>query len=267
MFGRVIINQSELKFKEYDVYRSYYCGLCRALKAEGFFTNLSLNYDMTFLSMLLSALYEPKKLVCDKRCVCHVCKKHSETTDKYSPYVARMTILMAYYKCLDDWQDDKNLPGLLYSVYLKRKVKAITRLYGEKCKKIEDYLKEFYAMEKSASIDECSSLFGKITAEVFTPEEDLWKDALYNIGFNLGKFIYIADALEDYDDDVRKNRPNPLKGCTHVSDIKYECMTILNMLAAEATAEFEKLPVIENAEILRNILYSGIWQKIEGDKK
>lgn len=62
MFGYVVVNQSEMKFKEYDVYRSYYCGLCQSLKERyGVLGQLSLNYDMTFILMLLTGLYEPKE--------------------------------------------------------------------------------------------------------------------------------------------------------------------------------------------------------------
>ena len=62
MFGYIVINQSEMKFKEYDVYRSYYCGLCQSLKERyGVLGQLSLNYDMTFILMLLTGLYEPEE--------------------------------------------------------------------------------------------------------------------------------------------------------------------------------------------------------------
>ncbi len=267
MYGRVIVNKSELKFKEFDVYRSYYCGLCRSLKKNGFSKAFCLTYDMTFLSMLLNSLYETKTHVCQRRCVCHVCKKHSETTHFYSDYVADMSILLAYYKCLDDFHDDKNIVKLLCSLYLKPTVKRIEKTYSEKCSEIKNLLHELSAIEKTASIEECANIFGKITGLIFTPEDDLWKDILSAFGFYMGKFIYIADAYEDIEDDMRKNRPNPLKVMYQSPDFDHECKTILNMFAAEAANEFEKLPIIENAEILRNVIYSGIWQKIEGVKE
>ena len=70
MFGYIVVNQSEMKFKEYDVYRSYYCGLCQSLKERyGVLGQLSLNYDMTFILMLLTGLYEPEDVVGQCRCV------------------------------------------------------------------------------------------------------------------------------------------------------------------------------------------------------
>lgn len=72
MFGYIVVNQSEMKFKEYDVYRSYYCGLCQSLKERyGVLGQLSLNYDMTFILMLLTGLYEPEDVVGQCRCVAH----------------------------------------------------------------------------------------------------------------------------------------------------------------------------------------------------
>lgn len=266
MFGRVIPNKSELKFREYDTYRSYYCGLCRSLKNNGFLSSMSLNYDMAFLSMLLNSLYELQMQTCDARCICHVCKKHREVTDKYSPYVADMTILLTYYKCLDDFHDDKNIIKYLYSVYLKPKVKRINLTYPDKCSDIKKYLTELSRAEKTASLEECANLFGNILSAVFTPCEDEWQSTLSDMGFYLGKFIYIADAYSDIEADIKKNRPNPLIPMHSSPDYKTECETILNMLAAEAADEFEKLPLIENVEILRNILYSGIWQNLKGDK-
>ena len=34
MFGYIIINKAEMKFKEFDVYQSFYCGICRDLKRK-----------------------------------------------------------------------------------------------------------------------------------------------------------------------------------------------------------------------------------------
>lgn len=261
MFGRVIPLKSELKFREFDVYRAHYCGICHSLKKHGFLSSMCLNYDMTFLALLLNSLYDSENVCRSTRCVCHPCKKHKEICDRYSPYVSDMTILLAYYKCLDDWSDDRNILKLTYGIYLKSKVKKIEATYPEKCENIKTFLKELSEKEKCASLEECANLFGNILGEVFTPENDMWRDSLFLIGFYLGKFIYIFDAYEDIEDDIKKNRFNPLKDMYSMPDFDRECEIILNMMASECAIEFEKLPLVDNIEILRNILYSGIWQK------
>lgn len=267
MFGRVIPQKSELKFREFDIYKAHYCGICRALKKTGHLSAMCLNYDMTFLAILLNSLYDSENTHCSTRCMCHPCKKHLEIQDEYSPYVSDMTLYLAYYKCLDDWQDDKNIVKLFYSLYLKKKVKLIENKYPKKCENIKNHLKELTEKETHASLEECANLFGNILGEVFTPLEDMWQSTLYDMGFYLGKFIYISDARDDIEEDIKKNRPNPLKELYEKCDFNQECEIILNMMASECAILFEKLPLVDNIEILRNILYSGIWQKKPTPKK
>lgn len=263
MFGRVAVNKGELKFREADVYRSYYCGLCGALRKKSCLTAMCLTYDMTFLSMLLNALYEPDTDKKECRCICHVCKKHTERCDEFTRYVADMSVLLAYYKALDDFNDDKNIFKFFYSLYLNRQIKKISGTYPEKAKTIKKCLDDLSKTEKDGSLEECANLFGIITGAVFTPKDDIWKDILYNMGFYLGKFIYIADCFCDIEADIKKNRPNPMRQMYKSEDFNRECNIILNMMVACAADEFEKLPIIENADILRNIIYSGIWQGLE----
>ena len=116
MFGYIVINQSEMKFKEYDVYRSYYCGLCQSLKERyGVLGQLSLNYDMTFILMLLTGLYEPEEQEAQCRCVAHPLEKHPTRRNLFTDYVADMTVLFSCYKAEDDWEDEHSLKGLVYS--------------------------------------------------------------------------------------------------------------------------------------------------------
>ena len=122
MFGYIVVNQSEMKFKEYDVYRSYYCGLCQSLKERyGVLGQLSLNYDMTFILMLLTGLYEPEDVVGQCRCVAHPFEKHQIRRNLFTDYVADMTVLFACYKAEDDWEDEHSLKGLAYSYLLGKK--------------------------------------------------------------------------------------------------------------------------------------------------
>ena len=147
MFGYVVVNQSEMKFKEYDVYRSYYCGLCQSLKERyGVLGQLSLNYDMTFILMLLTGLYEPKEQEDQCRCVAHPLEKHATRRNLFTDYVADMTVLFACYKAEDDWEDENSLRGLVYGHLLERKLHKKPLLYGEKVKNIA-LAKQVYAEE------------------------------------------------------------------------------------------------------------------------
>jgi hypothetical protein len=108
-----------------------------------------------------------------------------------------------------------------------------------------------------------SGMFGKVISNILIYKDDEWSEILSRLGFYLGKFVYLMDAYEDVEDDIRKGMYNPLKKLYDSPDFDEECRTILTMMMSECCKEFEKLPILENVEILRNILYSGVWRRYE----
>lgn len=185
--------------------------------------------------------------------------------NEFSYYGADMNLLFTYYKCKDDWDDDKKLTGLVYWKALKKAYRNICSRYGGKIKKISNLMRELAQEEKrqNQDIDRMAGIFGEILGEMMAPKNDEWKESLKAMGNNLGKFIYLMDAYEDIEDDIKKGRYNPLRKRFDDPDFEEETKTVLTMIMAECCKEFEKLPIIENVEILRNILYSGIWYKYE----
>lgn len=270
MFGYIIVNKAEMKFKEFDVYHSYYCGLCQVLKKRsGWRGQLTLSYDMTFILMLLSSLYEPETTRGCCKCIAHPFEKHEIRTNLLTEYIADMNVLFSYYKCLDDWDDDKKLHRLLVAKLLEGKTRKTKELYQEKLRKIHLLMHDLSKAEKAdcQDIDLVSGLWGKVMAEIVSCREDEWADNLRTLGYHLGKFIYLLDAYEDIEDDIKKSRYNPLKNHYGEPDFEEEIYTILTMLMAGCCKEFEQLPILENVEILRNILYSGVWCRYEAVKE
>ncbi len=266
MFGYIIINKGDMKFKEFDIYHSYYCGLCDVLKRQyGKVGQLSLSYDMTFLVMLLSSLYEPDTELSQVKCMAHPFEKHTVRENEFSRYAADMNIMFTYYKCRDDWADDRKLTRLAYGRLLRRAYRSVRADYGVKAKKIDGLMRELSEEEKKENqdIDYMAGLFGDIMGEILAVKADEWQESLRTMGVFLGKFIYLMDAYEDVEEDIRRKRYNPLKRKFEGTDFEEEIKTILTMMMAGCCKEFEKLPIIENAEILRNILYSGIWYRYE----
>ena len=182
MFGYIVINQSEMKFKEYDVYRSYYCGLCQSLKERyGVLGQLSLNYDMTFILMLLTGLYEPEEQEAQCRCVAHPLEKHPTRRNLFTDYVADMTVLFSCYKAEDDWEDEHSLKGLVYSYLLGRKFRKKPLLYQEKVRNISLAMQNFADAEKqgNADIDTMAGVFGRVMAQypvVRMSGRTIWRD-------------------------------------------------------------------------------------------
>ncbi|MBQ9123464.1 MAG: hypothetical protein IJY10_08255 [Lachnospiraceae bacterium] len=266
MFGYVIANKAEMKFKEYDVYRSYYCGLCRAMKDRcGNLARLSLSYDMAFVYMLLSGLYEPETKMQQCRCALHPFEKINYTENSIGEYVADMSLLMTYYKCKDDWDDEKKINKGLLMTALKGKYKKLGAFYEDKILQMENLFEELRRGENrgSVDVDYMSGLFGNIMSLVMVQKEDEWAPMLGRMGFFLGKFIYLMDAYEDIEEDLKKCQYNPLLKLYQSPDFEGECQQILTMMMGECCREFEKMPIIENVDILRNILYSGVWVRYE----
>ena len=264
MFGYVTVNKPELKIKEFDLYKSYYCGLCHKLKERhGNLGRMTLNFDMTFLVMLLADLYDAKDVETCSRCIVHPVKKHCSRVNEVTEYCADMCVLLTYFKCLDDWNDEKKLAKNLLAKALKKKCKSVEKTYPDKVKFVELKLAELSSIEsdKASNIDDAARAFGELMAEIFVYKEDVWKDDLYKIGFYLGKFIYLLDAYEDLEKDLNEGTYNPFKEIYRNEDYEQRVLDLLMLMISECTDSFERLPLIENVEILRNILYSGVWTR------
>lgn len=274
MFGYVTIDKPELKVKEFYRYKSYYCGLCRTLKEEyGFRGRMTLSYDMAFLVLFLTSLYETPTKELQSHCPLHPVKKIPMLQNEISEYGAKMNILLVYFKCEDDWKDDKNLKGIAGMHLFRKKAKELCKEYKRQAQVIQKQLKVLavYEEKQEETLDLAAGAFGKLMAELFVYKEDMWEQELRNFGFYLGKFIYIMDAYDDLEEDLKTGSYNPLKAVKKNSkdDNDYEntVQQILVMMMAEATAAFEKLPLLWDSEILRNILYSGVWEKYNKKQK
>ncbi|MCR4922861.1 MAG: DUF5685 family protein [Lachnospiraceae bacterium] len=267
MFGYVVADRPELKLKELYEYKSYYCGLCNVLKEKySIKGQLTLSYDMTFVILLLSSLYEPSENRYQARCLIHPLEKHAVTKNEFTEYVSDMNILMTYYKCIDDWKDEKKFSGLTMARALNKSVNEIKNRYPKKVRAVKKHLKEIWEYEKrgEGSIDLPAGAFGNIMAEIVSYKEDEWEALLRNMGFYLGKFIYILDAYDDMEEDRKKGNYNPFL-IKEGADINPEDM--LEMMMGECCKSFERLPIIKNVNILRNILYSGVWSRFVPAKK
>ena len=263
MFGYITIHKDEMKFKDYDKYRAYYCGVCHSLAKFGFTGQMTLSYDMTFLAILLSSLYEDETEMVKKRCVPHPINRHCAIINEYTDYAAAMNVLLTYYKLKDDWHDDKSvkanaLAGLLTSAFKKAK-----KMYPRQAQIIKEAIDRQNVFESSgvATIDEAANPTGELLAAVFVMKQDEWQNYLSRMGFFLGKYIYIMDAYDDLEKDIKKKRYNPLISIRNEENFVERCKDMLTLLAAESSRAFESMPILDNEDILRNILYAGIWNK------
>ena len=262
MFGYVTVNKPEIKFKDFDMYRSFYCGLCRELRERyGISGQISLTYDMTFVVLLLSGLYEPPTRKGKSRCAVHPLKPQPVRKNAVTEYCADMNVILSYYKCMDDWKDERKYLRYAYATLLKNSGKKHMSAYQEKMRRIREALEELSRLEKQGEtdLDLVAGCSGKIMEEVFAFRKDVWEASLRRMGFYLGKFIYILDAYDDVEKDAENGNYNPFLEKYKMEGFEAEVRGMLIMMLSEACREFEKLPIIRYGDILRNILYSGVW--------
>ena len=268
MFGYVNADKNEMTDEERSTYQAYYCGLCRELKRQaGAGAQICLNYDITFLAILLSGLYEPDEVTEPFRCRLHPTKKRFFHESEVMQYAASMNIVLSYYKLLDDYQDDHKTSRKKIANRFEPVVKRVCEEYPRQTQAIEDFVRDLsdaeYRQEDNLTV--LSALSGDMLGELFCyKEEDVWNESLRSMGYYLGKFIYLLDAYDDMEKDRKNHSFNPMLRAID-KDPSYDafCRQVLVSLIAECTKEFERLPILKNASILRNILYSGIWTKYD----
>ena len=265
MFGYIAPVLSVLSEEEKQRYRSFYCGVCHALRERhGQAGRLSLSNDMTFLAMLLSSLYEPEAGLAGSRCGIHPLKPHAYLSSPMIDFAADMNALLFYWKCVDQRMDDRSLRGKAGESVFRKALSKVRKSWPSQADGVEAALSALWEEEKKPSPvpDRLCNLSGDMLGAVFVPfPEDPWARVLRSLGAGLGRFIYWMDAWEDLSADLKKGRFNPLAGYRDRPDYESFCRETLELLIGEAAECFEVLPLAQDLGILRNILYSGVWQR------
>ena len=213
MFGYININRKELTDENKKAYQAYYCGLCRRLKATcGTRGQMLLNYDMTFLVVLLTGLYEFADESMEITCALHPTRRQSVRLNQATDYAADMNLILAYHNMIDDWRDDRAFVKKAFVKMLDRDYARVMEKDPRQAGAVEMFMKKTVEIEQSRerNLDAVAGLTGEMLGEVFCWKEDEWADELRTLGFYMGKFIYLMDAYEDYDTDLQRNAYNPL---------------------------------------------------------
>ncbi len=269
MFGFVMADQKELSKEERLRYNGIYCGICRGIRTQSSNpARMGLSYDMAFLALLHSSLYEPEETGGNRACKLHPIRPRPWVDNPYIRYCADMNVALAYYKALDDYQDDHKRKAKWAMDVFGKSMDAICDRYPRQCRAIEGSIAQLAQLEKDGcqNPDLPANCFGRLMAELFVYEEDHWAQTLRDMGMALGRFIYLADAVIDYKKDKKSGSYNPwlAMGGDHDKE-KWEQYLVLAM--ARCTDCFERLPLVQDKGILDNILYSGIWLAYRSQEK
>jgi len=259
MFGYVMANVGELEKSRRMRYTAVYCGICRSIRAQcSQVCRLGLSYDMAFLSLLLMSLYEPEETGGKHACLLHPARPWTDS--KYIHYGADMNVALAYYKALDDYEDEGKLTAKCLKRVFGKELDRIRETYPRQCEAIVRSIGELNGLEKEncPNPDRPAGCFGGLMGELLVYEEDMWAPALRKMGDALGRYIYLADAAVDYRRDQKKKQYNPFLAMGMDEDWDaWEQYLVLAM--SRCTEAYERLPLVQDKDILDNILYSGVW--------
>ncbi|MBQ6824178.1 MAG: hypothetical protein IJP27_05975 [Clostridia bacterium] len=270
MFGYVVANVDQLSEENKTLYQSYYCGLCRTLKKQyGNLGRLTLNYDITFMILLLADLQDPETTLHRGRCVVHPAKERSMAENAVIEYGAAMNILLAYYNMMDDWKDEQKKTSYAAAKRLEKYIPAIRAQYPRQVKAVEEGMEALSKEENTppADLDTAANIFGRLLGQLFVYQKDRWAEDCRRFGEALGRFVYWIDAYADLSKDRKKGSYNPMILLCDRSDYRLQVETMLKDTLGECALILERLPLVEHLDILRNVLYSGIWSKFEGEKE
>ncbi|MBR5094014.1 MAG: hypothetical protein IK095_02870 [Oscillospiraceae bacterium] len=266
MFGFLEADRSRLTPEEQERYRACYCGLCRSLgERHGQKARLTLNYDMTFLVLLLQSLYEPEERTGKDSCPPHPFQPRPWQRSVCSDYAADLNVALAYQKCLDDWEDDGRLSALAAARSLQSAYERVQERYPRQCDAIARSLEELHALErdKIEDPDAASACFGRLLGELFVWRDDRWSGTLRAMGDALGRFLYVMDACVDLDADTFWGRYDPFRRYYGLPDNEQRFRDILKMLLGDCLLAFDRLPLVQDAGLLKNILCLGLWTRFD----
>lgn len=268
MFGYIVVNGDKLTDEQKKTYQSFYCGLCFSLnKKYGKSYSILLNNDMTFLALVLCGLEDTNYYIENKKCPIHLLKHVDVNSNKFIDYACDMTILLSYFKALDDQIDEHRNIKLVNKLTVP--IQNIKEYYPEHVKNIEDALNRIanYEKENCHNLDLLCNASGDIVKTIFSFPNISFKNDMEGLGLSLGKFIYLMDAYDDLEKDLKKNNFNPLIELKDEKDFDSKIERYLELFLSDATYYFERMPIIEYSDIIRNVLYSGVWTRFEQIKK
>jgi hypothetical protein len=169
-------------------------------------------------------------------------------------------VALAYYKAMDDYEDDKSLAAKKRMKIFGKNLQALEEKYPCQCKAMADCIRQLRQLEKDGceNPDEPAGCFGRLMGELFVYEEDMWSETLRKMGMALGRFVYLADAATDYRKDLKKGNYNPFIAMeTGFDPARWEQYLVMAM--GRCADYYERLPLVQDKAILDNIIYSGVW--------
>ena len=276
MFGYVKTYKPDMRIAEFETYRGVYCSLCQTLgKRYGFAARMTLSYDFTFLALLILALQDEKVTFRKGHCPYNPVKKrvmcyHAE--NEALNYAADTAMLLVYHKLSDTIRDERLLKRWKARAarwFVKRDYKKACKRRPEEAKAVLAYMaaQAVVEREKTVSVDAAAEPTARLLSTLISSRvTQVDREVMERFGYCLGRFIYLADAADDLEEDLKTQNYNPyiLSADMSISNEKqlqevrsYAAESLHNSMAVCAEC-YEQMPVKRFDGILRNIIYRGV---------
>ena len=271
MFGYIKPDTPELKMKENELYKAVYCGLCKTMgKCTGCASQLTLSYDFAFLAMVRMVADDVNGEIKMRSCGVHPFKKRPMLSQNETlEFCAKISVILTKLKLKDNINDSKgfaklkaNLAGIL-PLFFKKTDKDLKPLE----EKVAECINNLTILEKenSDSIDETSNTFGVLLGILASyGHNDEKARILYEIGYHLGKWIYVIDAIDDFEDDIKKKSYNAIansygKELNNSHRDALYCALMLELDSMSKSVELLDFTNHHDVEgIIKNIIYIGM---------
>lgn len=270
MFGYVKVYRPDLRIREYEAYRGVYCGICRTMgKRFGLRSRFVLGYDSVFLAMLAADVRGERLCFCRKRCPVHPFEKRACAGDAEPlRFAGAAYLILLWYKLCDDQADSRSVRAFFAKLWLRRAYRRAAALYPRMDEIVRTYIEEQQRVERgeNPTLDACADPSARAMGALFSllSADPAEKRVLDRAGYMLGRWVYLADAADDYAADVRRGRfnalartlpPETLASCEERNAFVRRS---LEMTRNELETAFDLLPEGMFAPVLQNIIRQGL---------
>lgn len=275
MYGYVLPLKSKIRQQDYILYRAFYCGMCKATGSTfGQCARFAVTYDAAFMATLVSDCLNWPEEIKQSSCVGHVFRKTPMIVEnQLMVRLAAVNVILAHYKLADDVLDGKKNARAALKIFKKAYNKAVTLepMADEIVRRGYERLRaEELAGERI--IDKVAHCFASLLKELFALLlGDKANEAVLSLAYNVGKFVYVADALDDLEEDAESGNYNPLIAAygkfesrrDFIEKNRREIQFLFASTVNKAIAAFNDMTFTQSYSLLQNIVYYGLRDEAE----
>jgi len=273
MFGYILPDKPNMYMKDYALYKAFYCGMCKSIKQchKSELLRLSVNYDVTFINVLLHGILGQEMTFKDEACILNPFKKKCILKgDEVSETCVYLNTLLADFKTRDDLFDRPSLGKKFLRTLFKKKIKVAREKLPEAAAAFDTAFDRQSLVEGtySPSFDDAAEPFANCMQDVFKSIlKEKYSEEIGDLAFYLAKYVYLLDAVDDFEKDVKNEEYNPFKyrykNCKTKKDLIRipEINEILSGLLYCIKDVYKRIPVFGTESLITNTLWYGLGSR------